>query len=783
MTTANPAETSNAVFPGDSEMAARCRAFDWSTTPLGPVETWSQSLRTTVGTLLASRHPMFLWWGPELVQIYNDAYRPSFGAGDRHPRALGARGREFWTDIWDAIGPQIEQVMSGGAATWHEDQYLPIERNGRSDDVWWTYGYSPVRDDDGRIGGTLVVCQETTTRVRALAERDRLLESMTDAFAAFDDDWRYTFVNAEAERLLGRPRDALLGRVVWDVFPEARVGPAWDSAVTARNEQRVVEYEFFLAAIGKWVRARNYPLPGGGVAAVFLDVTAERERETQRERLLALAESRAAELAAVIRSMPDAVYIGTADGITIANDTALAQLGYRRLEDLGRPVGTLAAEIQTRDEATGEVIPGDRQAFSRALRGERVVQNVIVRHRATGEDRVVRCAAAPVVVDGRVVAAVAVNTDVTEQRGAAVERERLAAAMESSADFIGITSPDGQALYVNEAGRQMVGLADMDAVRRTSIAEYFFPEDRDFVDNTILPGMRSGRWRGETRFRHFVTGAAVPVLYDAFRVTDPETGALIGYGTVTRDLTERDQLLRDADAARTEAEAANRAKSDFLAVMSHELRTPLNAIGGYAELLEMGIRGPVTAEQRQDLARIQKSQRHLLGLINEVLNYTRVESGAVTYDVDDVLLDETLATCEALTSPQMRAKRLAYHYEGCDPALTVRADSEKLQQIVLNLLTNAIKFTEPGGRVTLRCEVTDDHAAVTVHDTGRGIAADQLERVFEPFVQVDARLTRTKEGVGLGLAISRDLARGMGGDLTAQSEVGVGSVFRLVLPR
>ena len=133
--------------------------------------------------------------------------------------------------------------------------------------------------------------------------------------------------------------------------------------------------------------------------------------------------------------------------------------------------------------------------------------------------------------------------------------------------------------------------------------------------------------------------------------------------------------------------------------------------------------------------------------------------------------------------PPPRPPRLTPHYERPDPALTVRADSEKLQQIVLNLLTNSIKFTEPGGRVTVRCDVADDHATVTVHDTGRGIAADQLERVFEPFVQVDARLTRTKEGVGLGLAISRDLARGMGGDLTAESKVGVGSSFRLTLPR
>jgi hypothetical protein len=140
-------------------MRALCRALDWSTTALGPVATWSQSLRTIVRVVLDSPTPMFLWWGPELTQIYNDAYRPSLGASGRHPQALGMRGRDCWTDIWDAIGPQIEQVMAGGPPTWHEDQYLPIERNGRLEDVWWTYSYSAVHADDGSIGGTLVVCQ------------------------------------------------------------------------------------------------------------------------------------------------------------------------------------------------------------------------------------------------------------------------------------------------------------------------------------------------------------------------------------------------------------------------------------------------------------------------------------------------------------------------------------------------------------------------------------------------------------------------------------------------
>jgi len=157
-------------------MAARCRAFDWGTTSLGPVSCWSQALRTTVATMLESRHPMFLWWGPELVQIYNDGYLPSFGTTGRDVAALGARGREHWAEIWPIIGPQIDGVMTRAEATWHENALVPIERNGRTEDVWWTYGYSPVRDDDGSVGGVLVVVQETTAHVLAVAERELLLE-------------------------------------------------------------------------------------------------------------------------------------------------------------------------------------------------------------------------------------------------------------------------------------------------------------------------------------------------------------------------------------------------------------------------------------------------------------------------------------------------------------------------------------------------------------------------------------------------------------------------------
>ena len=152
----NQAGVPDVIHADGGELGALSRALDWSATSLGPVEAWSQSLRTTVSIVLSSRHPMFLWWGPDLVQIYNDAYRPSLGEGGRHPSALGAQAAEFWTEIWDIIGPQIEGVMQRGEATWHEDQLVAIERNERIEEVYWTYGYTPVRDDDGSIGGTAI---------------------------------------------------------------------------------------------------------------------------------------------------------------------------------------------------------------------------------------------------------------------------------------------------------------------------------------------------------------------------------------------------------------------------------------------------------------------------------------------------------------------------------------------------------------------------------------------------------------------------------------------------
>jgi two-component system sensor histidine kinase VicK len=168
-------EPGTALFAGSGTMRGLCRDFDWSATPIGAVSTWPQSLRAIVSMLMASRHPMFLWWGPSLTQMFNDGYRPSLGESGRVEAALRASGREHWPDAWHVIGPQIEQVLATGEATWHENALVPIERNGRIEDVYWTYGYSPVRDDAGAVAGVLVVCNETTDEVQASREREQRL--------------------------------------------------------------------------------------------------------------------------------------------------------------------------------------------------------------------------------------------------------------------------------------------------------------------------------------------------------------------------------------------------------------------------------------------------------------------------------------------------------------------------------------------------------------------------------------------------------------------------------
>ncbi len=287
-----------------------------------------------------------------------------------------------------------------------------------------------------------------------------------------------------------------------------------------------------------------------------------------------------------------------------------------------------------------------------------------------------------------------------------------------------------------------------------------------------------------------LAAARMASLEEANRLLKEQAQQLEHQTSEARDLAQELALtnaemraaIGEVEKARAAADAANRSKAEFLAVMSHELRTPLNSIGGYVDILDTGLRGPLTEEQRADLQRIKRSQQHLLGIINDILNFTRLEATEVQYDIIEVPVRALMTDLDAIVGSLARAKSLEYSCRLPAASVYVCTDPDKLRQILVNLVSNSVKFTDAGGRIAVRCARTKDAVTIEVEDTGRGIPADKLEAVFEPFVQLDSGLTRTTEGTGLGLAISRGLARGMGADLVVRSEVGVGSVFTLTLP-
>ncbi|MGI8546045.1 MAG: ATP-binding protein [Gemmatimonadaceae bacterium] len=553
------------------ELGALTRAHDWSCTPLGPIESWSHSLRTTVSTMLASRHPMFLWWGPDLIQLYNDGYRPSLG--DRHPEALGARGREFWAEIWPAIGPQIDAVLERSESTWHEDQLVPITRNGRVEDVYWTYSYSPVCDDDGNVGGVLVTVQETTSRVQLL----------------------------RAERV---------------------------------------------------ARAR--------------------------------AESAEARLANVFRQAPAFIAVVRMPGYVfeLANDAYYELVGRRDL--LGKEV------LESLPE----------------LRGQDFIELL---------DEVIR----------------------------------------TGTPFVGHDMPV--------------------MLRRTADK----PPEQRFVTFVYQPLSETDG----TRSAVFVHGVDVTDQVHAREAVEHARH------DAERARAEAERARGEADIARAEAESANSAQSQFLTNMSHELRTPLNAIQGHVQLIDMELYGPVTVEQREALARVTRAEQHLLGLINDVLNFARLGSGKIEYDLTAVRLHEVVADMSPMIEPQLAARGVSYEVLLPEEPIAVWADRDKLVQVLLNLLSNAAKFTPTRGRVTVEVrtravgEQPEGVVFLCVADTGIGIPVEKLDSVFEPFVQIKSDYTATQQGTGLGLAISRDLARGMGGDLRARSTPGVSTTFTVSLRR
>ncbi len=381
--------------------------------------------------------------------------------------------------------------------------------------------------------------------------------------------------------------------------------------------------------------------------------------------------------------------------------------------------------------------------------------------------------------------------------------ERYRVLTESAPDAIVTVDEQNTILSVNPATERIFGWTADELLGRSLpmlMPERFRDRHAAGMKRYLATGDRHLDWRGiavpglrkdgtefpmEVSFGEFVDGGRH--IFSGFMrdVSDRvEQQAQIdrASGELKRVLEDLKQRVHEAEEARRAADEANAAKGQFLRMMSHELRTPLNAIGGYVDLLEAGLRGPVTPAQHDDLMRIRAAQGRLLSLINDVLNFAKLEQGLVSLEIRPIKVAGLLSSLEPMIVPQLRAKDIRFDCEVCESDLTVSADSQKLGQVLLNLLSNAVKFTPIGGRIVVSATRADGRVLISVKDTGPGIPAERLRAVFQPFIQVDSTLTRVHGGSGLGLSISRELAHAMGGTISVKSEPGAGAVFTVSLP-
>ena len=391
---------------------------------------------------------------------------------------------------------------------------------------------------------------------------------------------------------------------------------------------------------------------------------------------------------------------------------------------------------------------------------------------------------------GTLVGFAKVTRDLTErflaEEALRESEERFRLLIQGVKDYaIFMLDPTGHVVSWNEGAQRIKGYEAAEIIGR-HFSTFYPAEDvaADKPRHELEIAISEGKYEEEGwRVRKDGSLFWASVLITAVRAGD---GRLVGFAKVTRDLTERraatERALADARRV-TEAETASRIKSEFLATMSHELRTPINATLGYTEILSLGLRGPVTETQREDLERIRISQQYLLGIITDLLNYSRMEAGEMDYDLSPVSVQAIVDAVMPMVGPQARKKRLTLEWMTCDEELVVQVDRTKGEQVMLNLLSNAVKFTPNGGRVTVGCTAGEGTITISVADTGPGIPEDQQAAIFEPFVQLGRSRTSSHEGTGLGLAISRDLARAMGGDVTVESVPGKGSTFAFVLAR
>ncbi|WP_080056023.1 PAS domain-containing protein [Spirosoma aerolatum] len=811
-------------------MGALTRTYDWPQTAIGSPDRWPQSLRTTLGIVLHSAFPMFLFWGDEHICFYNDAYRPSFGHEGKHP-ALGKRGEDVWGEIWPFIGPLIDQVMTTGDAVWYEDQLVPFYRNGKLEDIYWTFSYSPVYGDEGHIDGVLVTCTETTENVQTIHKLKETNDQLAFAIDATElgtwdlDPASNAFsANERLKEWFGLPAD---GQVAL---------PLATSVVAEKDRQRVdeaIQWALQYASGGHYdidytlvhpVTKDERIVRAKGKAWFTPDRVAYRfngtlQDITDRKKAEQEVAASAQALRSIIESapFPIGIYVGPQMQIQFAN-SAIITIWGKGPDVVGKRYADLLPEL----ESQGIYAQLDR-VYETGIPFHARHQRVDLDVDGRLQPFYFNYSFTPLYnAEGQIYGVMNTGAEVTDLIEAKQKLEDTEATLLGAIELAKLATwrldASTRAFSCSERFMDWLGLSDKAKVQNEDfnpLPARYRQQVIEAIEEAIQPGS-SGYYENEHPIINQLTGqvriihAQGRVFYDA----DGNPAVLSGTAqditqqrevqlTLERQVQERTEELESTNeeltAINEELTEANQLLirsndnlQQFAYVASHDLQEPLRKIQQFSTLLKQEYAASLDDKGKDFLDRLTSASSRMSMLIKDLLTFSRISTQQVTHrrvDLNDVLRE----VLENLSIAVDESKAVIQ----IDPLPVIEGDALQLGQLFQNLLSNAIKFHQPGVRPVVQIRISQllardlplslpvlrqskAYYCLDIADNGIGFDEKYKDRIFQVFQRLHSK--REFVGTGIGLAICQKVAANHGGAITATSEPNRGATFSVYLP-
>ncbi|WP_442794471.1 PAS domain S-box protein [Pelobium manganitolerans] len=756
------------------EMGQLIRDKDWSNNPLGKPEDWPQSLKTSLSIILNSKFPKFLFWGDELRCFYNDAYRSSLGVNGKHPHIIGEKGEVAWAEIWDIIKPMMDQVLQTGEATWSENQLIPFYRNGQIEDIYWTFSYSPIVDEDGKIAGIFTSCVETTKEVLARKELERLNQRFHNNImhapiamcVLVGEDKVIDIANQRMLELWGKTAEEALYKPVFEALPE----------VKGQGLEAILD-EVYTSGIKFEAKERLVTLPRDGkMEDFFIDFVYEPVKDVYSNQVnivvtatditsSVLARQKVQEseskLNVVLNASGLAVYEYEYKTQKVTfSEQYLSIFGLNRGENLTR------AHILTmmhpddkaqRDEAHREVFEtGTLYYQSRIFKADGEVRWIEAMGKLSRD------------AEGNPEKILGTIKDITAEKShqqALQQREQtfrlLANEMPQS---VWTADASGRINYFNKAFYRFTGLNES-ILENDSWPLMVHPDDRENNVKTWNAAVRTGEdYLVEQRFRRY----------------DGEYAWQLSRGKALKDVHGNITMWVGTSTNIQEIKALDEQKDYFISMASHELKTPITSIKGYTQLLSQKYKNSDDAFLNNALKVMHKQVETLTTLVVDLLDVSKIKTGSLQprkahFNLCN-LINEVVAEITHI-HPNNKI-----NYVGQTGTLEIIADEEGIRQVLVNFLTNAVKYSPESLDVIIDLDVNDNEISVSVTDFGIGISHANQARIFERFFRVEGKNEKTFPGFGIGLYIAAEIIRKHNGNIGVRSEMGQGSTFYFTLP-